>query len=197
MNMIKNMVRRSIRAVGYDLRQRRPELIDFLESRQVNLVFDVGANSGQFGMALRADGYCGSIISFEPASKPFEELIRRTRTDANWTAHKVALGEAPGSGKLNVTRSDTFSSLLIQTQNACAFEESSTVDHVEEVEVFRMDDLCHLKVSDRAFLKVDAQGFEKQILSGAPTVLKRVLGVLLEIPIVHMYENVWRFEDAI
>jgi hypothetical protein len=63
------------RAVGYDLRQRRPELIDFLESRQINLVLDVGANSGQFGVALRAGGYCGSIISFEPATKPFEQLV--------------------------------------------------------------------------------------------------------------------------
>jgi FkbM family methyltransferase len=194
---IKNAARRSIRALGYDLRQHRPELIDFLQSRKINLVFDVGANRGQFGLALRAEGYCGSIVSFEPASKPFEELVRKTRDDTNWTAHKVALGEVPGLGKLNVSRSDTFSSLLAQTKNACAFEESSTVDHVEEVEIFRMDDLCDLKVSDRAFLKVDAQGFERQILSGAPTVLSKVLGVLLEIPIVHMYENVWRVEDAI
>ena len=40
----------------------------FLNDREVNLVLEVGAHVGQFGTALRADGYFGTILSFESAS---------------------------------------------------------------------------------------------------------------------------------
>ena len=197
MNTMRTLVRRSIRALGYDLRQRRPELIDFLSAREVNLVYDVGANGGQFGASLRAHGYHGSIVSFEPESGAFAELMERARRDTRWTVHKVALGSSPAKAQLRVSRSSTFSSLLSQTRNAAAFEESSSVSHFEEIDVRRMDDLCDLTESDKVFLKIDTQGFEKQVLGGAENILKVALGVLLELPIVHMYENVWAFEEAI
>jgi len=108
MRMIKNMARRSIRALGYDLKQRRPDLVDFLRSRDINVVLDVGANRGQFGARLRADGYSGSIVSFEPASEPFRELMLRAEVDEKWEAHKIALGEIPGRANLNVSMSDTL-----------------------------------------------------------------------------------------
>lgn len=42
-----------------------PSSSKFLNDREVNLVLEVGANVGQFGTALRADGYSGTILSFE------------------------------------------------------------------------------------------------------------------------------------
>jgi FkbM family methyltransferase len=195
--LFRRVIRRTIRALGYDLRQKRPELIEFLKDRKINLVLDVGANAGQFGAALRADGYSGAIISFEPAGVPFQELLQRTTDDGRWIAHKVALGDCRGRVKLNVSRSHTFSSVLSQTPNAFAFERNSVVDHVEEVDVARLDDVCEIKPQDRVFLKVDTQGFEEQVLNGARVTLSSVLGVLLELPLVHMYEQVWSFEQAL
>jgi FkbM family methyltransferase len=197
MSFVKNLVRRSVRGLGYDLRKRRPELIDFLKARRINVVFDVGANRGQFGAMLRADGYCGSIVSFEPANEPLKELMRRMADDKKWTAHNFALGESTGLTRLNVSKEDTFSSILPLAENAASFDLNSRVDHVEEVEIFRMDDVCRLQYSDRAFLKIDTQGFEKQVLNGASTILQSLLGVLLEIPVVHLYENVWNLEECV
>jgi FkbM family methyltransferase len=195
--VFKKRIQRMIRALGYDLRQKRPELIDFLKNRKINLVLDVGANTGQFGAALRADGYSGLIISFEPASVPSRELSRRATNDGNWKGYRLAIGDRPGLVKLNVSRCHTFSSVLSQTTNASAFERDSEVGHVEEVEMVRLDDVREIKTQDRAFLKVDTQGFEKQVLTGAPIILKSIFGVLLEIPIVHMYQQVWSFEEAL
>jgi FkbM family methyltransferase len=157
----------------------------------------VGANVGQFGIELRAAGYSGSIISFEPATQPFQRLMGMLTSDPKWTAHNFALGELSGRAKLNVSMFNTYSSLLSQTSNARAFEASSFVDHIEEVDVFRLDDVYNLQASDRPFLKIDTQGFEQQVLRGAPKMLKDVLGVMLEIPIVRMYEEVWSFEEAL
>jgi FkbM family methyltransferase len=195
--LIKKTIRRMVRALGYDVRQKRPELVEFLKDREINLVLDVGANVGQFGAALRADGYSGTIISFEPASMPFRELLQRAAEDRRWIAHKLSLGERPGRVKLNVSRSHTFSSMRSQTANASAFERNSLVDHVEEVEMVRLDDVYDFKPQDRLFLKVDTQGFEEQVLNGARVTLNSVLGVMLEVPVVHMYEQVWNFEEAL
>jgi FkbM family methyltransferase len=146
---------------------------------------------------LRADGYSGSIVSFEPASEPFRELLFRAERDKKWEAHRIALGEVSGRANLNVSMSDTFNSLLPQTRNAFAFEQQSAVLRLEEIEIVCLDEVCNLQASDRAFLKIDTQGFEKNVLSGGLNTLEAVQGILLEIPIVRMYENVWSFEEAV
>jgi len=63
-------------------------------------------------------------------------------------AHKIALGEIPGRANLNVSMSDTFSSLLPQTRNAFAFEQQSAVVRMEEIEIVCLDEICNLQVSD-------------------------------------------------
>ena len=46
-------------------------LINFLESKSVSLVLDVGANVGQWANEIRDSGYKQKIISFEPLSSAF------------------------------------------------------------------------------------------------------------------------------
>lgn len=56
-------LRSLVRALGYDIRridahfQKRP--IDFIRSRNIDVVIDVGANVGQYAARLRRDGYAG------------------------------------------------------------------------------------------------------------------------------------------
>src|SRR4051812_16742592 len=62
-----------------------------IESKSIDLVIDVGANTGQFGTFLR-QFYSGEIVSFEPVANTFEQLKLATSNDANWRAFEVALG---------------------------------------------------------------------------------------------------------
>jgi hypothetical protein len=47
------------------------------------------------------------------------------------------------------------------------------------------------------FLKIDTQGFEQRVLEGARRSLEHICGLLLELPIVHLYENTWTFREAL
>ena len=44
----------------------RKNYLKIIESRGINLIFDVGANSGQFALSVFEDGYQGKIITMMP-----------------------------------------------------------------------------------------------------------------------------------
>lgn len=83
---------------GVDVRRARkhPALIDFLENRRVSVVYDVGANVGQFGLALRRRGYRGRIVSVEPVKDAFDRLKQIAAADGNWEATRCAIGAGEG-----------------------------------------------------------------------------------------------------
>jgi precorrin-6B methylase 2 len=47
-----------------------------LEVHQINRVFDIGANIGQFASELREQGYNGKIVSFEPLPRAHKTLVK-------------------------------------------------------------------------------------------------------------------------
>ena len=59
--------------------RKNPNTMDFIENRGINLVLDVGANTGQFGHVARNRGYAGRIISFEPVKEAFTALENAAR----------------------------------------------------------------------------------------------------------------------
>jgi FkbM family methyltransferase len=66
-------------------------------------VIDVGANSGQYAGGLRAAGYRGRIVSFEPLSEPYGQLAAASSKDADWDCRQLALGRRPGTTTINVS----------------------------------------------------------------------------------------------
>jgi FkbM family methyltransferase len=188
--------------LGYDIRRtgshfyKRP--IDFLRSRNIDLVIDVGANVGQYGKSLRTDVYAGWIVSFEPIAAAYEELAALANKDARWKAINMALGENEGLAKINISHAAVFSSILPQLPAATAFDAEAQVVRSESVRVARLDDIfAELPRSKAAFLKIDTQGYERQVLLGARECLSSCLGVQMELPIIHLYEGTWKFHEAV
>ena len=59
------------------------QLIAGMRSRKVDFIFDVGANDGGFGRAIRFGGYSGRILSFEPLSSAHAKLVISCQNDDN------------------------------------------------------------------------------------------------------------------
>jgi FkbM family methyltransferase len=202
MKFIRDTARSLARNQGYEIRRigshqdKRP--IDFIRSRNVDLVVDVGANVGQYAENLRKEGYAGWILSFEPTSAAHEALETRAGKDGRWKTLNVAVGEAEGTTDINVSENSVFSSILPQRSAATTFDSHAAVVRVESVRVARLDDLfADLPQGKAPFLKIDTQGYERQVLSGASKCLSRFVGVQMELPIVQLYEGTWRFHEAV
>jgi FkbM family methyltransferase len=170
--------------------------MDFIDDRGIDMVLDVGANIGQFGSELRAKGYRGKIKSFEPVAAVYRTLADNTATDAEWETYNYALGTEAGSAEIHVAESTVFSSIRASTQAATRFAATAAAASTETIEVRRLDDVCHA-MSGNVLLKIDTQGFEQQVLQGGRSVLPMMKGVLMELPIIHLYEATWRFHEAV
>ncbi len=67
---------------------------------------------------------------------------------------------------------------------------SATV-RTEQVPLVRLDDAAapYCQPHDRLFLKIDTQGYEWQVLQGAPHLLSLAIGVQLELSLVPLYQD--------
>ena len=187
----RTRVRRLLRRLGYDVTLRRPTLADLLRQRGVDVVLDVGANQGQFALGLRAWGWGGRVVSFEPLPAALDVLRARAASDPGWDVAPVALGDAAGTAALHVSELDVFSSLRRPLPAAEAFDRRARTVRTVDVDVRRLDDVFDdwVQPSKRAFLKIDTQGHEGAVLDGAVGVLDRVEGVQLELGVSALYDG--------
>jgi FkbM family methyltransferase len=195
---VKQIIQRILKPFGLELRRTRfdPDLMAFIRERAIDTVLDVGANIGQFGTQLRAKGYRGRIVSFEPISEVYKTLAAKATSDRDWTTNNYALGAKSEQATIHVSDMSVFSSILPSTSAATRFDDAAAVARTETIEVRTLDDACR-GVSGNVLLKIDTQGFERQVLQGGRSMLSIMKGILMELPIVHLYEGTWRLHEAI
>lgn len=182
-------------------RNWKRKFVKQLESLNVNVVFDIGSNTGQYAAGLRKAGYQGRMISFEPLSQPFATLERRASKDPLWDCRRYALGDADGTVSVNIAGNAAQSSSVLPMlkSHQDAFPPANYVG-VEDVAVFRLDSVASeiLRPTDVTFLKIDVQGFEKQVLAGSETTLANsCVGMQLELSFLPLYEGSMLIPEAL
>jgi FkbM family methyltransferase len=154
------------------------------------VVLDVGANSGQYGKEVRARGFRGRIISFEPLPDAFAILRETARRDPLWEVRQLGLGATDGSGMLNVAGNSVSSSFLPMTRRHMEAAPMSSYTHAIEARVARLDSLeSEVLSSPRTHLKLDVQGYEMEVLGGSVSSLSKVATVEVEVAFEPLYEG--------
>lgn len=163
-----------------------------MEHFGVDLVFDIGANVGQYVNELRSVGYKGHFVSFEPLSAAHDKLIRRAQRDPLWQVHgRCAIGESDGYAEINIAGNSVSSSILpMLDSHSDAAAGSAYIGH-ESVPQFKLDSVTksYLHSGTRYLLKIDTQGYEWAVLAGAKETLRGATGIQLELSLVPLYEG--------
>ena len=196
--MSKNSIRRLLRSIGFDLHRFDPEtspasqLQASLRAHSIDLVLDVGANAGQFVSELRASGFDGRVVSFEPLSEAHAKLTAAAPREPPWTVHpRCAIGDRNGEVEINVSGNSLSSSVLPMMESHSSAALGSAYVGVEKMPMFTLDTVApaYLEGASSPLLKIDTQGFEWQVLDGAAAILPRVRGLLCELSLVPLYEG--------
>lgn len=144
--MIKKIIRTFIKLIGRDCYRLsvasnpNMQLLAALNSVSANLLFDVGANIGQFAQEIRLVGFSGKIISFEPLSSAHKHLSSAASSDPNWLIHsRAAVGDHDGEIDINIAGNSVSSSILPMLAAHSSAAEGSAYVGSERTEIIRLD----------------------------------------------------------
>ena len=201
---VKHNLRKFLWAFGYDISRfvhtshplaRRRRILEYYE---IDAVIDIGANSGQFARALREDiGYKRRILSFEPLSQAFKLLKANAKDDPAWSVFNYALGDIEEERVINIAGNSLSSSFLdILPSHLMSAPDSGYIGK-EVIEIKTLDsvfdDLC--KSAKNVYMKIDTQGFESKVLTGAAMSLSRIDTVQMEMSLVPLYGGELLFDE--
>ncbi|MBS28603.1 MAG: hypothetical protein CL566_06720 [Alphaproteobacteria bacterium] len=148
--------------------ERELRLLPFLVDR-TKASIDVGANKGVYTYFLGR--LTTKVHAFEPNPKIFR-ILNRSLPD-NVSTYQVALSNQVGSADLLVPGSDgrfsnqgaSLSQIKVQGPHQIVHVQAQTLDHYN--------------FSNVGFIKIDVEGYEKEVLEGAQQTIEREKPVLL------------------
>lgn len=203
---IAHQVKKLALKFGIELNRYNPaqsqdaRMARLLAHHGIDLVLDVGANTGGYGQSLRDIGYGGDILSFEPLEDAHAELSRLAAGDERWhIAPRMAVGSENGEIVINVAGNSVSSSVLPMHDTHAQAAPQSRYVGTQRVPLNRLDAITHpaLATSRSTLLKIDTQGYEMPVLLGAAGLLASVRGIQLELSVTPLYEGQTLYRDMI
>lgn len=134
-------------------------------------IIDVGAHVGIYSMlGSELVGPAGKVHSFEPTPRTFALLQQNTQNLSNVTVQNLAVAETPGSVAFADYGPGYGAYNSASTTGAQDITRTPTTISVESV---RLDDYCNEHHLTPSLIKIDAEGFEYEVLKGAAQILSQ------------------------
>jgi FkbM family methyltransferase len=175
---------------------RRLKIINNFE---INLLLDIGANTGQYSSEIRRLGYFGEIISFEPLKDAYQDLLKVSKNDSKWSIRNLALGDKKEDNYINVSENSMSSSILKILPLHIESAPQSRYINKQKIEIDTIDSVLKDNYLDNhnVMVKIDTQGYEKKILEGAIRNIDKIRIIQLEMSIEPLYDGEINITDMI
>tara|TARA_Y100000589_G_scaffold302172_1_gene313545 strand:- start:4654 stop:5406 length:753 start_codon:yes stop_codon:yes gene_type:complete len=172
---------------------------EILKRKDINIVYDIGANIGLFSLFLRDINYKQKIICFEPVQEAYSQLKKNLKNYDVKIHPPSAIGDLSGNININVSINTGCSSILPMLDSHKRISKKSYYKSVEEVKLITLDEIYkdYLKKDSRLLLKIDTQGYEFNVLKGARKTLEKCEIILIELQVRPLYEGQKLWEEMI
>lgn len=202
----KMLVQRLVNRFGYQIVRRDSgvSLVNpYSEQRRilgpdVSVVFEVGAFDGRDCLTYADLFRRAKIHAFEPVPESFEKVRSKAQVCDRITPYNCALADYSGSATFHLSNWIDASSLLRPVRTGSSFDAYQESKKSITVPVDTLDEVCSRGgISQIDLLKMDAQGAELKILSGATRMLSesRVRMVFTEVHFLQSYDGAARFDQ--
>jgi FkbM family methyltransferase len=143
-----------------------------------SVVIDGGANIGLFSLVASHLAPKGKVYAFEPAQFTFTALKQNTKDCPNLEALNLGLGDKQRKAEMMV-HADYLSGSTISDSGMTVVGAEKGDPVREEVSITTIDAFAtEHRLARLDFVKVDAEGYEKQILRGAAETIRRFHPIL-------------------
>ena len=199
--VFKKIIKNILRKFGYNITLSTTttnsslQLVKSFEKFEIDLIFDIGANVGQFANDIFNYGYKNKIVSFEPLTIAHKILIKNAKSNSNWSIYeRCAIGESDGEIFINISENSVSSSILEMTNNHLDAAVNSKFIGKEKVNIYKIDTIINQFKFNNIFIKIDAQGFEKNIINGSLNSANKIKGFLCETSLIELYkgQSLWK-----
>jgi FkbM family methyltransferase len=163
-----------------------------LKYLDVDCVFDVGANIGQYGHMLREYvGYDGRIVSFEPNPAVLGQLEEAASHDPLWHIERMGLGSSAEMAEFHAYDLSELGSFrrFSPSEHAPQNRASKTITMPIQTLESYMSEARQRWNFKRPFLKLDTQGFDLEVAKGAGHALRDFVGLQSEIAFQTIYAD--------
>jgi FkbM family methyltransferase len=173
---------------------RQCQTRDLLREMEIGVVIDAGAYIGSYAQELRSWGFKGKILSFEPVPGSYARLCQAMHGDPDWSGLQYGLSDSTRKAVINTYPANDFNSLLpLKDESMAAYEFGGSKSTDVEIQLRRLDEVLPAPLagneSARVFLKMDTQGHDLSVFSGALGVLDRISGLQSELAVVQLYHG--------
>ena len=146
--------------------------------RNGNIVFDIGANVGQFTILFSVlVGKHGVVHAFEPVNATYHKLIQNIkswRLKGNIMASQVALSDRNSEGMIYTPIGDLTQSSLIQHSDSSSWVQGLIKEQIndQKVKLMTIDRYMEENLLKRVdYIKCDVEGSEYAVIRGATKLL--------------------------
>ena len=153
-------------------------------------IIDIGANKGQFSSLSNHILNPNKIIAIE-ANPDLEECLHKNLSNINSkTILITGVGNYDGELPFNFNLDSQVSSFLKIGQDRLEAYPNNKNIETRNIKIAKLDSIIDTSnIEEPILLKIDVQGFEKEVIEGSINVLKRVRWVLLEISFLNLYNG--------
>jgi FkbM family methyltransferase len=153
-------------------------------------VWDIGANVGLYTRQfLDGVGPSGHVVAFEPVPENAAEL-RRLLSCPRLTVVEAALGDSNGHTMLVVSgRSGETSHIAEGSASTSTPDGLDASSNAVTVRVARGDSMLEAGIPAPDVVKIDVEGFERDVLDGLPVALRTARHVVIEVHFAAMAQR--------